>query len=167
MKTTRDSTLIEPVYFQTVGPLLLAGLRRHYTDNDRNQIPLLWHEVGPFFGKIASQSGDGYGICTRVAGKNGGFDYMAAMEVANVQNLPVNWISMKIPSQRYAVFNHPGHVSEISATVRDAFESWLPRSGSESMSGRPGIPDFLEHYGKGYDPKEGTGDIEVWLPVKG
>jgi len=166
-KTSPQSASVEPVYFQTAGPMLLAGLRRRYNRNTRHQIPLLWHEVGPHFGKIPSESGDAYGVCLSASEENGTLDYMAAIEVGSTQNLPANWTSLKLPAQCYAVFIHPGHVSEVSVTVEKVFENWLPSSGSESMSGKGGIPDFMEHYGRGYKPEEGTGDIEIWLPVKG
>ena len=30
-----------------------------------------------------------------------------------------------------------------------------------------GQPNLIERYGPGFNPKSGTGDIELWLPIKG
>jgi AraC family transcriptional regulator len=166
-RTSTKSTHLEPTRFQTSGQLILAGLRKHYTKATRTQIPQLWHEVGPHFGKLPAQIGKaGYGVCITTSEDNGEFDYLAAAEVSNVQNLPPNWTHLRIPAQRYAVFPHDGHVSEIATTVKEAFESWEPNSGYVIEAGEGDKPDFIEHYGEGYDPATGTGDIEIWLPVK-
>ena len=166
-QTKVNTKSFKPARFQKAGPLVLAGLRKHYNSDTRAQLPELWHEVGPLFGKIPAQVGKvGYGVCISTSEDNEEFDYLAAAEVSNVQNLPPNWSYIKIPAQRYAVFPHEGPVSDIHTTVKEIFRSWLPDSGHELAAGVSGQPDFLEHYGEGYDPATGTGDIEVWLPVK-
>ncbi len=146
--------------------MLLAGVRRHYNTETRRRIPNLWHEVGPQFGKIPSQVGNiGYGVCLATSDRNEEFDYMAAAEVSDVKNLPAGWTSLRLSAQRYAVFPHEGHVSKINETVADIFQNWLPSSGQRQPSARRDQPDFLEHYGEGYDPSSGAGDIEIWVPV--
>ena len=167
-KVSLKSSSLAPVRLQKTGPLLLAGKRKHYTSSTRSQIAQLWHEVGPHFGKLASQVGKiGYGVGISTSEDSDEFDYMAAAEVSNVQSLPPQWTHLKIPAQRYAVFPHEGKASEISGTVQEIFQNWLPNSGYEHAEGRNDQPDFLEHYGEGYDVATGQGDIEIWLPVKG
>jgi len=166
-KVSTNPTQLAPARFQKSVPLLLAGLRRHFNRDTRTQIPDLWHEAGPQFAKLPGHVGNvAYGVCISTPGDQDDFDYLAAVEVSGVQKLPPGWTHIKVPAQRYAVFRHDGPVSDIPTLMREIFQSWLPNSGYELTAGGDDEPDFLEHYGEGYDPTTGLGDIEVWLPVK-
>jgi len=68
--------------------------------------------------------------------------------------------------QTCAVFSHPGHVSTIRHTARAIGEEWLPQSGREPAQPSRGEPNLIERYGRQFDPNTGTGDIELWLPIK-
>lgn len=156
-----------PTRFERSGPLKLVGIRRRFTEATRDQIPQLWHEVGPHFGKIPNQSGDvGYGVCFS-GPADGEIEYMAAAGVSDVGELPTGWTRVALPAQRYAVFPHEGPASEISATVKEIFEGWLPASGNKEAVANSNRLEFIEHYGEGYNPQTGKGDIEIWVPVGG
>jgi AraC family transcriptional regulator len=60
------------------------------------------------------------------------------------------------------VFTHHDHVSKIKSTWNAIFGQWLPGSGYEVTD----APE-IEYYGEDFDPRNGTGTIEIWVPVRG
>jgi AraC family transcriptional regulator len=68
---------------------------------------------------------------------------------------------VRIPAQRYAVFSHRDHVSRIRAAFYTIWNRWLPASNHEHAD----APDF-ERYDERFDPRTGTGTVEIWLPVR-
>src|SRR5687767_11821166 len=50
------------------------------------------------------------------ADDEGGFDYICAAEVTAFGNVPRDLLKIEIPSRRYAVFEHRGHVSTVFDT---------------------------------------------------
>jgi AraC family transcriptional regulator len=58
------------------------------------------------------------------------------------------------------VFRHRDHVSTIRRTINTVWNAWLPQSGHEVAD----APDF-ERY-QDFDPRRGTGIIEIWIPLK-
>lgn len=164
------TSTIHPLRFETPGSLLLAGKRRHFDAETREEIPQLWHDVGPQMGSLPTVAEQvGYGACFAEGKEEEGFDYLAAAPVKEVRDLPDGWTTVKLPAQRYAVFAHEGPVSQLNETVERVMAEWLPQSGQgqpvkQSPAGE--YLQFLEHYGKDYDPETGTGDIELWVPVR-
>jgi AraC family transcriptional regulator len=73
----------------------------------------------------------------------------------------------EIPANEYAVFAHDGHVSVLRNTFDSAVNDWLPASDFEMGRTGNGEPYVLERYGEKFDPMTGTGDIEIWIPVRG
>jgi AraC family transcriptional regulator len=145
-------------------PMLLAGLRDHYTRATMKEIPELWQRFAPYLGKIQGQVGDvTYGVCFPLSD---GFDYMAGVEVKGSSELPDGFSEVTMPRQRYAVFAHKGHVSKLAETCRAIEQEWLPKSKYAFALGIAGTPGFFERYGKSFDPQLGTGDIEVWVPIR-
>ena len=92
----------------------------------------------------------------------GTFEYMSGYEVASFDALPHDLGRMRVPVQRYAVFEHGGHVSGLRATWDAIWREWLPRSGQTPAD----TPDF-ELYDERFDPATGLGVIEIWFPVEG
>ena len=69
---------------------------------------------------------------------------------------------LRVAAQRYAVFTHRQHISEIRRTWYTIWNKWLPESGIEALD----APDF-ERYGEEFDGRTGLGGLEIWIPVKG
>lgn len=157
---------IEPARIEQRGPLLLAGLKDHFTCETIPQISRLWQRFGPHIGALPNEvAGVAYGLC--LPGEDdAGFDYMAAVEVTSFANLPSGFERLRVPAATYAVFEHVGHVSKLSMTVDAIQREWLPRSGRKPPSDAAGLPAFLERYGPGFDPQKGAGDVEIWLPIR-
>ena len=141
--------------------MLLAGLRRHHSfGGAATTIPAQW-EAFRALGELAGQQGaTTYGVVCGSTPATQTFEYMCGAEVAGFDALPPELGRMRVPAQRYAVFTHRGHVSAIR-TVWDAiWQDWLPRSGERPAD----TPDF-ERYDERFDPRTGSGEIEIWFPV--
>jgi AraC family transcriptional regulator len=143
------------------GPLLLAGLLEHYKDGDMSAIPNQWQRFGPWLGNIPSQvSGMAYGVICN-SDDEGTTDYLTAVEVGDFANLPSELHRMRLPAQRYAVFSHGGHISEIPSVWRTIWADWIPQK-VKKLADAP----FFELYPEAFDPMSGTGGFEIWLPVE-
>lgn len=85
---------------------------------------------------------------------------MTGVEVASFDGLPPEVGRMRVPPAHYAVFVHRGGRETLQETWMSIWD-WLPRSGHVSAQ----TPDF-ELYGDRWDPRAGTGEIEIWVPVR-
>jgi AraC family transcriptional regulator len=142
--------------------MLLGGLRReHFYSSAARTIPVHWedfHSLGVIPGHIGTRF---FGvICGNMPEKHA-FEYMCAIEVADLAALPAHVHRMRVPENHYAVFEHTAHVSSLSATWNAIWNEWLPRSGYTGVH----APDF-EVYDERYNPKTGSGGIEIWYPVE-
>jgi AraC family transcriptional regulator len=159
-----DETLLtdlEPPRFETGKALLIAGLGERYSCESSKAIPAQWQRFGPHFGSVPGQVGrTAYGVCCN-SDDDGNFDYICGVEVASFSDLPKEFARVRIPEQRYAVFTHRDHISTIRRTVNTIWNKWLPESGREVAD----APDF-ERYGDSFDPRSGTGGVEIWIPIK-
>lgn len=159
-----DETLIvklDPPRFETGRTLLIAGLGERYSHETCQGIPLQWQRFTPYIGNIGGQIGTmTYGICCNADGA-GNFEYVAGVEVSSFDELPAEFRRVRIPEQRYAVFTHREHISAIRATWDTIWNQWLPNSGHEVFD----APDF-ERYDDRFDAQTGTGEVEIWLPLK-
>ena len=153
--------------FESLGPLLIAGLQAHYTFETLDDIPKQWERFVPQIESVKGRVGEAdYGLCIDMSAESEGFDYATGIQVADLANLPAEWVGVRIPAQTYAIFSHLGHVSTIRDTARAIGEEWLPKSGREPAPTSRGEPNLIERYGSQFDPNTGTGDIELWLPIK-
>ncbi len=139
--------------------MLVAGLRRQhsFTDSVRT-IPAQWDDFRSLPPLPGAVPGVTYGVICGAAA--GGFEYLSGIEVADFAGLPADRGRMRIPAQRYAVFEHRGHVSGIQPLWQHAMDDWLPRSGLRSAH----KPDF-ERYDLRFDPQSKTGVTELWLGI--
>lgn len=166
-----SSTHLTPVRVELKNPMRITGLRLRLDDKAAQKIPELWQQLAPHLGKVPSQVGNAdYGLCIRVDDSNSCFDYLAGMEIEkdieDRSEVPAEWPEITLPEQQYAVFTHQQHVSQVRHTIHNIFDQWLPGSGYVHAAGGPGTVHFIERYGEAFNPQTGTGDIEIWLPVK-
>jgi len=158
---------LEGPRFVSGRPMLLAGLRQHYSVATMSEIPKLWRRFAPHVGSIASQVGwVAYGAVIPIENGAQGFDYLCGVEIDQRSGLPAGFSTLDVPALRYAVFTHPGHVSELQETIGAIWRDWFPKSGHELVERSGDIPGMFERYGEGFDPQTGLGDIELWVPVK-
>ena len=153
---------LKPPRFETLKPLLVAGLSERYDCESSKAIPAQWQRFTPHIGNIAGQVGwTAYGV-RHNPDYDGNFDYTACVEVASFSQLPPEFGRVRIPAQRYAVFTHSEHVSTIRRTITTIWNTWLPESGFKVAD----APDF-ERYGESFDPRTGMGGLELWVPING
>lgn len=147
--------------------LLIAGLLLRQLTNPPAELPALWQRFAPFIGRVPRQvPGVAFGLCLRAAQGDACSDYVAGCEVEDFAEIPADWARVTIPAQEYAVFAHDGSASQLQHTVHAIFSEWLPQSGCGVIPPTPGMVSFFERYGPGFDPRTGSGDIELWLPVR-
>lgn len=143
------------------GPFLLAGLLEHYKDGDMSAIPNQWQRFAPWLGHIPGQVAPvTYGVVCN-GDDDGVTDYFTATEVSDFGDLPAELSRMRMPAQRYAVFSHAGHISEIQSVWRTIWAEWVPQQ-VKTLADAP----FFERYPETFDPVSGTGGFEIWLPIE-
>lgn len=140
--------------------MLFAGLRQHHTfAGGAETIPAQW-QAFTRLGRLPGQRGTvAYGVICSGDPATETFEYMTAVEVDEFDDAHPG--RMRVPPQRYAVFEHAGHVSTVWQTWKAIWHEWLPRSGHKGAN----APDF-EVYGERFDPRTGEGGIEIWFPIQ-
>jgi AraC family transcriptional regulator len=160
---------LEDPHVESTMPLLIAGFRNSYafsTQDFKHGIIAQWQRLGPMIGRNPGQLGGvAYGVAFDMFGDKTGFDYLAGVEISATSSLPEGFSRVQIPALTWAAFPHKLHASKFDETMHSALSRWLPSSGYEPARGND-APDFLERYGKGFDPESGTGDMELWIPVQ-
>lgn len=163
-----NSTLLEPKLvtprLETLGPLLIAGLREPLDEQAQQRIPLLWRDLTSSWETIPQRVGlEAYGLCIHL--REGHYYYMAGCAVWDFNALPSEFSAFIVPSQTYAVFTHAGPVHHIRSTIDVAFSQWLPNSHYQHASAGENALHFFERYGENFNPHTGLGEMEIWLPV--
>lgn len=157
---TLDATLTPR--FEESRERLISGLNETYTFQTRTNIPGQWDRFGAYWNKIPAQAGKVcYGVCWNFIPAKG-FDYIAGVEVKTREGLPEEFTTVLLPAGKYAVFMHDKHVSEIPNTIQAIWSLWLPTSGVQM-----GESPSFERYSEEFNPKSGTGGMEIWIPVRG
>ncbi|MEN8514285.1 AraC family transcriptional regulator [Burkholderia sp. RS02] len=152
---------VTPSRFEAPERQLIAGMSSRYTFETNEGIPALWQAFIPYIGNIPGQVGGvTYGVCCN-PDADGSFEYIAGVEVKSRDRLPASFRCVELEPQRYAVFEHSGHISTLHQTFYSIWNGWLPTSGFNAVD----APEF-ERYSEDYDPVTGTGMLEIWLPVE-
>jgi AraC family transcriptional regulator len=156
--------------FSNRRPLRVAGVGVHYAEQSSEAFAKQWESFAPMIGKMPGQIGtQAYGVVTGSFGGADGFEYITGVEVSSFDHVPSKFRRLTIPAQRYAVFVHDGHVSKIRDTMYTIKKEWLPKwmvpGRTDASKEGSDQPDFFERYGKEFDPKTGTGKVEIWVPL--
>ncbi len=160
MTTSQQADLQQP-RFEERPAFHVAGFAERCTSATNGRIPALWSRFAPHIGSIPGQVDDiAYGVCYNSA-EDGSFDYLAGVEVHWPDEVARDFVKLTVPAQRYAIFAHTGHVSDIRQTYVLIWNLWLPSAQVERVDG----PDF-ERYDDRFDAETGTGVVEIWVPVR-
>jgi AraC family transcriptional regulator len=154
-------TRIEPDRIVEGSAMLLGGLRRVHTyGGAAESIPVQWDDFRQL-GTLPGQQGTTtYGVMCGADPVAKTFEYMCAAEVESLDALPREYGRMRVPAQRYAVFAHRGPAATLHLTWDAIWSDWIPRSGYQLAN----TPEF-EVYDARFDPRTGTGVIEVWASI--
>ncbi|MCA9604331.1 MAG: AraC family transcriptional regulator [Myxococcales bacterium] len=149
------------------GELRVVGLATTFfgVDSERNniaaEIPPLWAAFLPRLEEIPHRvPGTCYGVIRQSEASSERLEYIAAMQVTAVGELPEGMIASTLPASRYARFEHRGPVADLDHTVSYAYSTWLLCSGMRHTYG----PD-LEIYGADYHPVSPDSLIHYAMPV--
>jgi AraC family transcriptional regulator len=141
-------------------PLLLAGLSERYVCGAIAGIPGQWQRFAPSIGYVPGQLGHTtYGACYNF--DNAEMDYLCGVEVSGFEKLSAEWSRLSNPAQKYAMFVHRGHISGIASTWFNILNKWLPELGHKTKNGPQ-----VEVYSEKFNPMSGTGEVEIWIPIK-
>lgn len=152
---------MDPPRIVDAPPQLLVGLVERYRDDTTASMPNQWQRFGPWIGAIPAQKdAAAYGVVHN-ADEDGNCDYMTGVEVADFSDAPAELARLRLPAQRYAVFAHPGHISEIQRVWRTIYGRELAALPVETADA-----PFLERYGETFDARTGSGGFEIWIPLK-
>lgn len=137
----------------------VVGLKYH-GENENNEIPQMWQELGPRTGEIAHMAGEdaAYGISANMD-ETGAFDYVAGFEVSSIEDVPEGMVAFQVPGGKYAVFRTT--LPKIGETFQNAHRSWLPQAGLQPTGG----PEF-ELYDEQFNPQDPTSEFDLYIPVK-
>ena len=154
---------LEPPRITQHPALLVFGLGRRYGgDASIAAIPSQWDRFLPHWRHIQGQVGDTtYGVCCNTD-DTGSFEYITGVEVKEFPAEPQEFSRLRIPPQKYAVFQHRGHVSTVHGTWTAIWDHGLRDASLQAADG----PGFERYDGAQFDSKTGTGGLEIWVPVR-
>lgn len=142
--------------------LLVVGMAERFACGTSLGITALWQRFEPFMQAVSFlKEAMPVGV-SRAHDEDGGFEYIAALEVTHFGETPPELNAIEIPAHRYAVFTHTGHVTRFPDTFRIIWDEALP-----AMKLTPVAGAVLERHLPAFDPRTGEGGIEVWVPVAG
>lgn len=151
---------IPPARYEEGRLLTLAGFAERFGMSDLSGLPLLWQRFAPQIGQVPGQRGrDSYGVCYN-PDQQGGFDYLAGVEVSTPGPLPEGFSTLALAPQHYAVFEHQGCLQGLKATF-DGIFLWLAQSGGQQADAA-----LFERYPAGFDPADPEAVMEIWVPLQ-
>ncbi len=89
------------------------------------------------------------------------FTKYAAIEVADLRNIPNGFNKFILQSGLYAVFLHKGPAGEFPKTMQYIFTEWLPNS-IYTLDNRT----HFEKLGEKYKNNDAESEEEVWIPIR-
>jgi predicted transcriptional regulator YdeE len=150
------------VRFEASREMSIAGINESYDAESRVKIPAQWERFAPQIGKVPGQVGkDSYGVCWNCR-PGCVFDYLTGVEVADTSKVSSGFTSVKVPARRHAVLAYEGNVSNLPQAIEKIWSEWVPESGLKIAD----APCF-ERYTEEFNPKTGSGGIEIWIPLEG
>ncbi|MGL5345172.1 MAG: GyrI-like domain-containing protein [Plesiomonas sp.] len=142
-----------------INEMFLMGIRKtHALATLAETIPTQWVAFNKT-GDAAYDKKVAYGVICSASQHE--IEYMCGIEVPSLQYVPEHMGKIIIPKQKYAVFVHQGHISEIGNSWSDILNCRMPELKLEDAF----TPSF-ERYGKEYNVATGFGDVEIWCPIK-
>ena len=129
--------------------------------NENQEIPQLWGQFGPKWKEIKHIVNPEvcYGVMDNYDESSGEFDYVAAMEVERIEEIPEGIVGWEVPEQTYAVF--PCTLPKIKEAYDYALHKWLPESAYEHT----GSIEF-ELYGETFNSEDASSELYYYMPIK-
>ena len=141
----------------------VAGLR-YFGNNKNKEIKYLWGSFVKRMKELDSiENNISYGVCIMPEEKNedGSFEYIACVEVKDINNLPEGMTGRELKEQKYAVFTHKGSIDNIADTYGEIFNKLLKENNLEPAD----APD-LELYDERFKPYSEESEVDIYIPIK-
>jgi AraC family transcriptional regulator len=139
----------------------VVGLKDRVTLDDVMRIPAIWQRFVPYMQTIPHiVRGMPVGI-GGAPGEDGAWEYVAALEVTRFGAFPSELTALELPPARWAVFEHPGHVSSLPQTYLAIWDSALTANALVADDA-----PTLERHKPEFDPSTGEGGVEIWVQLR-
>lgn len=145
----------------------IVGIRTTFfsVDSEKNNIaqklPALWESFLSRLAEIKNAiNGVCYGALYRITEDDEQLNYIAGIEVRDIESIPDGMEAIILPECHYAHFTHRGAVAQLDTTVNYIYSNWLLKSGHKHTYG----PD-LELYGANYHPTAKDSIIQYAIPI--
>ena len=157
----RERPVLAAPWVTEAAAVRAVGFSRRHTFDTVIGIPIQWQTfMATEYGHIPHRV-DGIPIgIQKPADDEGGFDYICAAEVTAFGHLPPDLMRIEIPSRRYAVFEHRGHVSTLFETYAAIWNEALSEHGWA-----PAHAPVIERHSPSFDPETGEGGLSLWIPL--
>jgi AraC family transcriptional regulator len=157
----RERPVLAPPWLTEAAAVRAVGLSGRHSFDKVIGIPIQWETfMTTAYGHIPHRV-DGIPIgIQKPADEEGGFDYICAAEVTKFGELPNDLVRIELPSRRYAVFEHRGHVSTLFDTYAAIWNEALPEHGWV-----PAQAPVIERHSPSFDPQTGEGGLSLWMPL--
>ena len=139
----------------------LVWSRRAAFHRSHGMHPAQWQRFMASYGEISHKADPIPLAVSTNMDDDGTFEYVCAVQVDDASDLPKGLIQLRVPAQRYAVFQHLEHVSTIATTYSAIWNYWLPAHIHKAADG-PGLERNL----KTFNPQTGLGGMEIWIPLE-
>lgn len=159
VRTRKEDGKMEPKIV-TMDAFKVVGMR-YLGKNEHGEISELWSQFNPRIPEIkhlAPQPNAALGVCLQ--NNQGLIDYIAALPVSELSDIPEGMTGEEIPTQTYAVFESRG-VKDIGKTYQHILKEWLPGSGYQ-----PGDGADFEFYPETFNPEDPESLVLIYMPVK-
>lgn len=129
-------------------------------DNENNEISQMWEVFNRRIDEIQHLApfDAAYGVC--FAHPTARMEYLAAVKVTEVADLPPGMVGKEVPAQEYVAFPCQG-LENIGPTYHKIIHEWLPAHGYRPGDG----PDF-EYYGMEFTPEDAGGLLYIYFPIQ-
>lgn len=155
----------EPPLIVQKGALLLAGVAYH-GDNCDGKLAHVWQAFSTNIDRIqcrvSPQQTYGLWLYPDEFKTSRDFDYLAAVEVESVSDIPEGMAGRRVAPKTYAAFEHHGPIRNIRQTYIYAYGDWLPSSGYQ-LDGQ----FDLEHYDERFlGPDHPDSILSILVPIR-
>ncbi len=149
-----EPKIVKRAAFQVVG-------MKYRGKNENQEIFQLWGEYGARWKEIKHivNPDEAYGVMDHFDERSGEFDYVAAMEVERLEDIPEGMVGWEVPAQTYAIF--PCTLPKIREVYDYALHQWLPESPYEHT----GDIEF-ELYDENFNPEDANSEFFYYMPIK-
>ncbi len=152
----------------TIDQQFFVGMKTSYygIDSEKNNLSEkvmgLWDSFLPRMSEIKNAVPNiGYGIIEQTANDAELLNYYSVAKVNTIDVLPEHMMSLALPAQQYATFEHKGNPRQLDNTVNYIYSTWLPQSNYRHTNAAD-----IELYGEEYIPDNEASLIYYSIPIE-